>query len=62
MLQDLIPVLNYQGKEGEKEGWNISVVNSPSAEAAANSPEVPRITPGRAVCQRASQLQHVCPI
>lgn len=61
MLQDLIPVLNYQRKEGERsERWNTSAVNSLSAEAAANSAEVPRITPGRAVCQRAWQLQHVC--
>lgn len=50
-------------EEGERrEGWNTSGVNSLSAEAAANSPEVPRITAGRAVCQRAWQLQHVCPI
>lgn len=32
-------------EEGERrEGWNTSGVNSLSAEAAANSPEVPRIT------------------
>lgn len=47
MLQDLIPVLNYQRRRRRVRGERdetLSGVNSLSAEAAANSPEVPRIT------------------